>query len=63
MNVKIREYMIDTLPKRMRSRREIHERFEGFFYQEENFNFSYFKRKLKFYIFNYLKFCFKIPKI
>ena len=30
---------------------------------EENFNFSTFKRKLKFHIFSWLKFCFKILKI
>ena len=36
--------------------------FGRFFYQEENFNFSPFKRKLKFHIFCYLKFSFKISK-
>ena len=32
------------------------------FYEEENFNFSLFRRKLKFHIFSCLKLCFKIPK-
>ena len=37
--------------------------FERLFYQQENFNFSHFKMKLKFDIFSCLKFCFKISKI
>jgi len=36
--------------------KEIHECFERFFYQEENFNFSPFRKKLKFHIFSCLKF-------
>jgi len=39
------------------------EHFRRFFYKEENFNFSPFRRKLKFHIFSCLKFCFKILKI
>jgi len=31
--------------------------------EEEHFNFSRFRRKLKFHIFSFLKFYFKIPKI
>jgi len=42
--------------RRMKVIKEIHERFERFFYQEENFNFSPFRRKLKFHIFSCLKF-------
>ena len=43
--------------------KKIRKRFERFFNQEENFNFSPFKRKLKFQIFSRLKFCSKISKI
>ena len=49
--------------ERMKVIKEIHEHFRKFFYQEENFNFSHFRRKLKFHIFSCLKFYFKIPKI
>ena len=43
--------------------KEIHEHFLRFFHQEDNFNFSPFRRKLKFHNFICLKFCFKISKI
>ena len=43
--------------------KEIGERFRRFLCQEENFNFSPFRRKLKLHVFSCLKFCFKIPKI
>ena len=43
--------------------KKIREHFEKFFYQKENFNFYPFRRKLKFHIFCYLKFCFLISKI
>ena len=49
--------------ERIKVIKKIRERFRIFLYQEENFNFSYFRRKLKFYIFSCLKFCFKISKI
>ena len=49
--------------ERMNVIKEIHECFESFFNQEENFNFSPFRRKLKFHIFSYLKLYFKISKI
>lgn len=46
------------MKKWMKIIKKIHKYFERFFYQEKNFNFSYFRKKLKFYLFNYLKFCF-----
>ena len=49
--------------ERMKVIKEICQYFRIFLYQEGNFNFSPFKRKLKFHIFSCLKFCFKIPKI
>jgi len=49
--------------ERMKVIEEIYEFFGRFFYEEENFNFSPFRRKLKFHIFSYLKLCFKILKI
>jgi len=49
--------------ERMKVIKKIHKHFRRFFYQEYNFNFSHFRRKLKFHIFSCLKFCFKIPKI
>ncbi|KAL5124692.1 Phosphoglycerate mutase-like protein AT74 [Glycine soja] len=51
------------IKERMKVIKEIYERFRRFFYQEENFTFSPFRRKLKFHIFSCLKFCYKIPKI
>ena len=42
--------------------KKIRERFGMFLYQEENFNFSPFRKKLKSHIFSCLKFCFKILK-
>ena len=49
--------------EKMKVIKEIRECLGRFFYQEENFNFSPFRRKLKFHIFSCLKFCFKITKI
>ena len=45
--------------ERMKVIKETREHFGRFFYQEENFNFSPFRRKLKFCTFSCLKFCFK----
>ena len=63
--LRVREHDFENfqVEERMEVRMETHEHFERFFYQEENFNFSPFRRKLKFHIFSYLKFCFKILKI
>ena len=60
--VRERDFENFQVKERMKLIKETHERFGRFFYQEENFNFSPFRRKLKFHIFNCLKFCFKIPK-
>jgi len=49
--------------ERMKVIKETREHFGRFFYQEENFNFSPFRRKLKFCTFSCLKFCFKISNI
>ena len=43
--------------------KEIREYFRKFFHKKESFNFSHFRRKLKFHIFSCLKLCFKISKI
>ena len=42
--------------------KKIHKCFKRFLYQEDNFNFSHLRRKLKFHIFSCLKLCFIIPK-
>jgi len=60
--VRERDFRNFQVEERMKVIKEIHEHFGRFFYQEENSNFSHFKRKLKFHIFS-LKLCFKIPKI
>ena len=39
--------------------KKAHEHFERFFNLKKNFNFSHFKKKLKFHIFSCLKFYFK----
>jgi len=57
-----RDFRNFHVEERMKVIKEIHECFRRFFYQE-NFNFSHFRRKLKFHIFSCLKFCFKISKI
>ena len=49
--------------ERMKVIKEIRKCFRRLLCQEENLNFSPFRRKLKFHIFSCLKFCFKIPKI
>ena len=51
-----------SVEEEIKVKKKIHEHFEIFFYQEKNFNLSLFRRKLKFHIFNCLKFCFKIQK-
>ena len=54
---RVREHDFENyqVEERMKVMNEIHEHFGTFFYQEENFNFSHFRRKLKFHIFSCLK--------
>ncbi|KAL3033161.1 hypothetical protein AAZX31_02G122100 [Glycine max] len=54
-NFQVKERMKEVI-------KEIRKHFRRFLYQEENFNFSLFRKKLKFHIFNCLNFYFKIPK-
>jgi len=63
LRVEERDFENFHVEKRKKVIKKMHELFGRFFHQEENFNFSSFRRKLKFYIFSCLKFCFKISKI
>jgi len=63
-NHELENEILKTFQKEMmKVIKEICKRFKRFFYQEENFNFSPFRKKLKLHIFSCLKFCFKISKI
>jgi len=60
--VRERDFGNFQVEDRMKVIKEIRESFGRFFYQEENFNFSLFRRKLKLHIFSCLNSILKFQK-